>query len=152
VGKGTFIADAMRLAGATSIVDSAQDWPHISLEEIVRLQPDFLVFAASHSESGQNDFDVLAERPGWRGLEAVRNRRFAVISEAVNRPAPRIVSAIEDLAHQLHPAAFLDFPTPEKPAAPVTPAPGAPNPPAAAPARVTRNVLQPFIQEFACAR
>ncbi|HKN77374.1 MAG TPA: cobalamin-binding protein [Candidatus Acidoferrum sp.] len=114
VGKGTFIADAMRLAGATSIVDSAQDWPHISLEEIVRLQPDFLVFAASHSESGQNDFDVLAERPGWRGLEAVRNRRFAVISDAVNRPAPRIVSAIEDLARQLHPEAFSAQPGDDK--------------------------------------
>jgi len=106
IGKGTFIADAMRLAGATSIVDSAQDWPHMSLEEVVRLQPDYLVFASSHSDSAQNDFDVLAERPGWRGLEAVRNRRFAVISDAVNRPAPRIVSAIEDLARQLHPEAF----------------------------------------------
>jgi iron complex transport system substrate-binding protein len=114
VGKSTFIADALRLAGATSIVDSAQDWPHMSLEEVVRLQPDFLVFAASHSEAGQNDFDVLAERPGWRGLDAVRNRRFAVISDAVNRPAPRIVSAIEDLARQLHPEAFSAHPDDQK--------------------------------------
>jgi iron complex transport system substrate-binding protein len=114
VGKGTFIADALRLAGATSIVDSLQDWPHMSLEEVVRLQPDFLVFAAAHSDSGQNDFDVLAERPGWRGLEAVRNRRFAVISDAVNRPAPRIVTAIEDLARQLHPEAFSAHPGDEK--------------------------------------
>jgi iron complex transport system substrate-binding protein len=114
VGKGTFIADAMRLAGATSIVDSAQDWPHMSLEEVVRLQPEFLVFAASHSDSGQNDFDVLAERPGWRGLDAVRNRHFAVISDAVNRTAPRIVSAIEDLARQLHPEVFSARPEDEK--------------------------------------
>ncbi|MGB8473310.1 MAG: cobalamin-binding protein [Candidatus Acidiferrum sp.] len=106
VGKSTFIADALRLAGARSIVDSSQDWPQMSLEEVVRLQPDFLVFAESHAEAGRNDFDVLAERPGWRGLDAVRNRRFAVISEAVNRPAPRIVSAIEALARQLHPEAF----------------------------------------------
>ncbi|MGH9743255.1 MAG: ABC transporter substrate-binding protein [Candidatus Acidiferrum sp.] len=110
VGKDTFIADALRLAGASSIVDSSQDWPQMSLEEVVRLQPDFLVFAESHSQSGQNDFDVLAERPGWRGLDAVRNRRFAVISDAVNRPAPRIVSAIEDLARQLHPEAFSAVP------------------------------------------
>jgi iron complex transport system substrate-binding protein len=123
VGKGTFIADAMRLAGATSIVDSAQDWPHMSLEEVVRLQPDFLVFAASHSEAGQSDFDVLAERPGWRGLEAVRNRRFAVISDAVNRPAPRIVSAIEDLARQLHPEAFSAHPEDEKEKKTPTPVP-----------------------------
>jgi len=121
VGKGTFIADALRLAGATSIVDSAQDWPHMSLEEVVRLQPDFLVFAASHSDSGQNDFDVIAERHGGRGLEAVRNRRFAVISDAVNRPAPRIVTAIEDLARQLHPDAFSAHPEDEKEKKPPTP-------------------------------
>jgi iron complex transport system substrate-binding protein len=114
IGKSTFIADALRIAGAVSIVDSVQDWPHMSLEEVVRLQPDFLVFAASHSEAGQNDFAELAERPGWRGLDAVRNRHFAVISDAVNRPAPRIVSAIEDLARQLHPEAFSPQPGDEK--------------------------------------
>jgi cobalamin transport system substrate-binding protein len=125
-GKNTFIADALRLAGATSIVDSTQDWPHMSLEEVVRLQPDFLVFAASHSESGQNDFEVLAERPGWRGLDAVRNRRFAVISDAVNRPAPRIISAIEDLARQLHPEAFSAHPDDERERK--TPPPAQPQP------------------------
>ena len=113
-GKNTFIADALRLAGASSCVDSSQDWPQMRLEEVVRLQPDFLVFAESHSDSGQSQFDLLAERPGWRGLDAVRNRRFAVISDAVNRPAPRIVSAIEDLARQLHPEAFSAHPEGEK--------------------------------------
>lgn len=110
IGQNTFIADALRYAGAVSIVESQQGWPQMSLEEVVRLQPDYLVFAASHSDSPQSDFDALAERPGWRGLEAVRNRRFAVISDAVNRPAPRIVSAIEDLAKQLHPEAFAAHP------------------------------------------
>jgi iron complex transport system substrate-binding protein len=114
VGKGTFIADALKLAGATSIVDATQDWPQMSLEEVVRLQPDFLVFADSHSDNVRSQFDVLAERPGWRGLDAVRNRRFAVISDAVNRPAPRIVTAIEDLARQLHPEAFAAHPEEEK--------------------------------------
>jgi iron complex transport system substrate-binding protein len=106
IGQNTFVADALRYAGAVSIVESSQDWPQMSLEEIVHLQPEFLVFAPSHSETGQNDFDAVAERPGWRGLDAVRNRRVAVISEAVERPAPRIVSVIEDLARQLHPEAF----------------------------------------------
>jgi iron complex transport system substrate-binding protein len=106
IGQNTFIADALRYAGAVSILESAQDWPQMSLEEVVKQQPDFLVFAASHSESAQNDFDALAERPGWRGVEAVRQRRVAVITDAVNRPAPRIVSAIEELARQIHPEAF----------------------------------------------
>ncbi len=113
-GRNTFIADALRKAGAISIVGSTQDWPQMSLEEVVHLQPEYLVFAATHSEAGARDFEALVNRPGWHLLDAVHNRHYAVISDAVNRPAPRIVSAIEDLAHQLHPASFLDLPSPEK--------------------------------------
>lgn len=115
IGKDTFIADALRRAGAVSIVDSKQDWPQVNMEEVARLQPEVLVFADSHSETAPPSVDVLATRPGWRILNAVRNRNYAVVSDAVNRPAPRIVSAIEDLAAKLHPEAFA-----EKPAATAT--------------------------------
>ena len=114
VGRGTFIADALLHAGAVSIVDSSQDWPHVSLEEVAHLQPDYLIFADSHSESVPREVDTLATLPAWRILNAVANRRFAVISDAVNRPAPRIVSAIEDLARQLHPEAFAEKPSEAK--------------------------------------
>ena len=114
VGKHTFIADALRLAGAVSIVDSEQDWPQVSLEEVARLQPDLLVFAESHSESASPAVETLATLPGWSIMEAVNKRRVAVISDAVNRPAPRIVSAIEDLAKQLHPDAFTEKPESNK--------------------------------------
>lgn len=117
VGKSTFIADALGKAGAVSIVDSAQDWPQISMEEVAHLQPDYLVFAASHTDVGERNFESLATLPGWRILNAVRERHFAVVSDAVIRPAPRIVTAIEDLAHQLHPEAFAAPPVQEKPAA-----------------------------------
>lgn len=110
IGKNTFIADALRKAGAISIVDTTQDWPQISLEEVVRLQPEFLVIAAQDLANTPADLEALTARPGWRSLGAVRNRRFAVISDAVNRPAPRIVSAIEDLARKLHPEAFPEIP------------------------------------------
>jgi iron complex transport system substrate-binding protein len=122
-GKNTFIVDALRHAGAVSIVDSTKDWPQTNLEEVVRLQPDYLVFASSHSEDAARDFEALANRPGWRILDAVHNRRFAVISDAVNRPGPRIVSAIEDLARQLHPDAFAEPSVPGKDAAPKPPDP-----------------------------
>ena len=110
VGKDTFIADALHRAGAVSIVNSEQSWPQVSLEEVARLQPEFLVFAASHAETTPPTVEVLATFPGWRILDAVSNRRYAVISDAVNRPAPRIVTAIEDLARQLHPDAFVEKP------------------------------------------
>jgi iron complex transport system substrate-binding protein len=114
IGKDTFLADALRHAGAVSIVDSTQSWPQVNLEEVVKLQPDYLVFAESHSQSGTRELETLAELPGWRILDAVRNHHLAVISDAVNRPAPRIVSAIEDLARQLHPEAFVEKPDDRK--------------------------------------
>jgi iron complex transport system substrate-binding protein len=114
IGKDTFIADALRHAGAVSIVDSSQSWPQMNLEEVVKLQPEFLVFAASHGGIAARDIDALSSLPGWRILDAVRNRKFAVISDAVNRPAPRIISAIEDLARQLHPDAFIEVQEKEK--------------------------------------
>jgi iron complex transport system substrate-binding protein len=114
IGKNTFVADAIHRAGAVSIVDSNQDWPQVSLEEIARLQPDYLVFAASHTGSPGNEFEMLANRQGWQILDAVRNRRYAVADDAIIRPAPRIVSVIEDLARQLHPDAFREKLPPEK--------------------------------------
>jgi iron complex transport system substrate-binding protein len=114
IGKDTFIADALRRAGAVSIIDSKQDWPQVNLEEVAHLQPEVLVFAESHAETTPQHLDVLATRPAWRILNAVRDRNFAVISEAVNRPAPRIVTAIEELAQKLHPEAFVEKPAPDK--------------------------------------
>lgn len=106
VGRNTFLADALRRAGGVSVIDAEQDWPRISLEEVTRLDPEVLVFASSHSEAVRQTFESLAARPAWQGLTAVQQRQYAVISDAVNRPAPRLLQAIEELARQLHPAAF----------------------------------------------
>jgi iron complex transport system substrate-binding protein len=110
VGKGTFIADTLVHAGAASIVESSQNWPQISLEEVVHQQPEFLIFAESHSGTAPPTLEALANLPGWRILDAVRNHHIALVSDAVNRPAPRIVDVIEDLARELHPEAFADKP------------------------------------------
>lgn len=108
IGKDTFIADALRWAGAVSIVDTAQGWPEVNLEEVVKLQPEYLVVATGHGENLAHDMETYSTLPGWRLLGALRNGRIAVISDAVNRPAPRIISAIEELARQLHPEAFAE--------------------------------------------
>ena len=114
VGKDTFIADALRDAGGVSVIDSSQNWPQVSLEEVVRLQPEFLIFVESHSGAPPHKTDALSDLPGWRLLDAVRNRHYATISDAINRPAPRLVSAVEDLARQLHPDAFTEKPESDK--------------------------------------
>ena len=114
VGKDTFIADALRDAGAVSVIDSSQNWPQVSLEEVVRLQPEFLIFVESHLGSAPHQAEALPDRPGWRLLDAVHHHRYATIGDAINRPAPRLISAVEDLARQLHPDAFTEKPESDK--------------------------------------
>jgi len=112
VGRDTFIADALRHAGGKSVVDTKVEWPHPGMEEIVRLQPEFLVFASAHGGDTQRDIEELRTRPGWKSLAAMQRGDIIVVSDAINRPAPRMVDAIEQLARALHPEAFASIEMP----------------------------------------
>ncbi|HEV3258225.1 MAG TPA: PocR ligand-binding domain-containing protein, partial [Gemmataceae bacterium] len=51
---------------------------------------------------------ALTQRPGWRDLRAVRDRRVYLAdgNQYLNRPGPRLVESLEILAEVLHPAMF----------------------------------------------
>jgi iron complex transport system substrate-binding protein len=105
IGQNTFIADALRFAGAESAVLSKQQWPHLSIEEVVRLQPDYLVFTSDHGPVVTTLADLRA-RPVWRDLDAVETGHVINVSVEAIRPSPGLVDAIEQLAHDVHPEAF----------------------------------------------
>jgi len=117
VGRGTFLADALRRAGAHSVVDATADWPPVSLEEIALLDPEFLVFANANSAEAEEQIEELRARPGWRDLEAMRRGNTIILSDAINRPAPRLVDAMEQLARALHPEVFAPHGAPSSGAA-----------------------------------
>ena len=50
---------------------------------------------------------ALRSREDWKQLRAVELGHVAVMSEEVNRPSPGLVDAIEQLAREVHPEAFL---------------------------------------------
>jgi iron complex transport system substrate-binding protein len=106
IGQNTFIADALRFAGAESVVLSDQNWPQLSLEEVVRLQPDYLVFTGEHGGEAAIKLAGLRARPVWKDLAAVQMGHVVDVSEEAVRPSPGLVDVIEDLAHKLHPDAF----------------------------------------------
>ena len=106
IGQNTFIADALRFAGAESVIVSDQNWPQVNLEEVVRLQPDFIVLTGNHAESGSAHLKELRARPVWKALEAVELGHVVVASQEMLRPSPGMIGAIERLARALHPEAF----------------------------------------------
>ena len=110
IGQNTFIADALRWAGAESAIVAQQNWPQVSIEEVVRLQPEYIVLTSDHSESDAaskpSELENLRTRPAWKALKAVEMGHVVVASDEIDRPSPGLIGAIEQLARELHPEAF----------------------------------------------
>jgi iron complex transport system substrate-binding protein len=109
IGQNTFVADALRWAGAESIITSSQNWPQVSLEEVVRLQPEYIVIAGDHAQAeraGSKGATDLRRRPTWRDLQAVKQRHLVIANDEISRPSPGLVDAIEQLARDLYPQVF----------------------------------------------
>jgi iron complex transport system substrate-binding protein len=106
IGQNTFIADALRWAGAESIILSDQNWPQISFEEAVRLQPDYIVFTSNHTGTDPKQLVELRSRSDWSTLRAVELGQVLVLTDEIARPSAGLVDAIEQLARKLHPDAF----------------------------------------------
>jgi iron complex transport system substrate-binding protein len=121
IGNNTFIADALRWAGVRSVIDTKDNWPQISMEEVVKLDPDYIIYADNQmGENGAKDsaapsdlraaiahhLDELRNQPAWRQLTATREGHVAVVDEEIEVPAPGLIDTIELLARELHPALF----------------------------------------------
>jgi len=105
VGRHAFITEAVEAAGAECVTsDVPQEWPRLSLEEVVRLAPDTLVLIANgHPTLSTVE---LTTRPGWNRVPAVVSRRFVEIDARLEHSSPLVFDAIEQLAGKLHPEAF----------------------------------------------
>ncbi len=112
VGRNTFLADALRSAGARPALELPQDWPNVSLESVVRAQPEYLIFSADDRAQALRQVDELRNQPGWRDLQAMRDRRIVILSESISHPSPRLIDAIEELARALYPDRFAFYRAP----------------------------------------
>ena len=108
-GPGTFVHELIEIAGGRNIFeDAGAQWPQVSLEEVVRRDPDIIVIASEEAARG-GFAERLAGRPGWRDVDAVRNGRVHALNASFfNRPGPAVGPAATMLARLLHPDAFQE--------------------------------------------
>jgi len=105
VGGDTFLNDVLSRAGAESVTaELGQDWPRLSLEFVIEHDPDYLVLP--HTFGLEARLARLAAGPPWQQVRATAENRIIWLEDAVLRPGPRIVDAIEALARALHPEIF----------------------------------------------
>jgi iron complex transport system substrate-binding protein len=102
VGPRAYLGELLEIAGGRNILADAAmiPYPRISLETVVRLDPD-LILDASGMGDLKEDVRSMQDRmrEPWlrhRELSAVRNGRVvAITSEALVVPGPRVIDAVE---------------------------------------------------------
>ncbi len=89
----TFIGQLISLAGGRPLFDDAREsWPMVSIEEILRRDPDIIIVPVG--EMRPTSVERIREIPGWRDLRAVRaGNIFTIPADLSNRPGPHIATA-----------------------------------------------------------
>jgi len=106
--SGHWMAEMIELAGGVDALSRRGGYSvRIEWEEVIHWAPEVLVLmpCGFHAQPALAQASLLAARPGWSELPAVRQGRvFAVdASGYFVRPGPRLVGGVELLAHLLHP-------------------------------------------------
>ena len=110
-GGGTFVSEAITLAGGNNIFDDAQEqWPLVSPEQVLLRKPDWVLLgndmagSGAPSASGMDASGLLQGSPLLQNLGAVKQGRVAVVNgDFVYRYGPRLADGVVLLAKILHP-------------------------------------------------
>lgn len=98
-GPGSFIGETLARLGVRNIVPAELGpFPKINPEFVVRANPDVIIVSERNAQG-------LAQRPGWRGIRAVREDRVCLFpadqANVLVRPGPRMDEAAALMARCL---------------------------------------------------
>jgi len=106
-GSGTFQQLMFDLVGVENIAADLEGWGQLSLEEIVVRDPQVIIFGAGPFVP--TTVESIKARAGWGGISAVvEDRVYAIDTDLLDLPGPRLVEGLEQLAMLLHPEAFAE--------------------------------------------
>lgn len=102
-GEETFIHELVEAGGGTNVAAEAgiDEYPQLTDETIVEQDPEWLVLNTNSPE--------VPDGPAYESTTAVENEQTVTIDiNHLNRPAPRIVHAVTELAETFHPEAYAE--------------------------------------------
>jgi iron complex transport system substrate-binding protein len=111
MAAGNWMPELVAMAGGVNLFGKAGEHsPWMKFEEIIAADPDLILIAPCgfNMDRAAIDLPVLAARPEWPRLKAVKARKVFLGegNQYFNRPGPRIVESLEILAEILHPELF----------------------------------------------
>lgn len=103
VGHGHYATDALRWAGGHNVFAALRGSRQVSAEAIFTHDPDVIISL----QQVPKDPALIAQRPGWHRLRAVRTGRVVVLERGHKLiPGPRQTDAVQAYARALHPERF----------------------------------------------
>jgi len=98
IGGGSFLSELVEIAGGRNVYDSSSaPSPAVAFEDIVRLDPDFILASPESTKR-------LKQRARWRALRAMRSGAILLLdTTVVGRPAVRLGESAMSLVRLLHP-------------------------------------------------
>ena len=105
-GKGSFADDLIRLAGGENVAgDEKKMYPRFGMEEIIKRAPEIILISTHNPNVDYQK--VLQEWSRWKTIPAVKTGRIHLInSDLIDRPSPRIIDGLEEMARIFHPEQF----------------------------------------------
>jgi iron complex transport system substrate-binding protein len=106
INDNTFQDEMIRTAGGRNIAAGESiRYPTLTYEEVVVRAPEVIIMTTMSPDEDYRS--VTREWSRFPTVPAVKNGRIYVIdSDIIDRPSPRIVAGLEELARLLHPEAF----------------------------------------------
>lgn len=107
VGNATFIHQLITLAGGANVAAGSNPYPRFSREQVISLAPDVMVIS---SMARATVFEQVRNQwMQWPAIPAVRKGAVYIApSNIFDRPTPRLVDGLEQMARYIHPQLFED--------------------------------------------
>jgi iron complex transport system substrate-binding protein len=107
VTSSTFIGQIVSLFGLKNIANAANKasdggYPELSAEYIVTAQPQLIFLADNQAADGGQSPSVVAARPGWGEIPAVRDHEVIGLNDDIaSRWGPRLPLLVEEIARAI---------------------------------------------------
>ena len=110
-GTGTYIDEALSLIGAKNVAANGDQWPALTEEAAIGLNPDVIITTDTYTE---NVVDTLKSLAGWENVTAIKNNDVYLLTDSneMNQPNQHVVSGIIEMAKDIYPDVYGDLKDP----------------------------------------
>jgi iron complex transport system substrate-binding protein len=104
IGRESYLTDMVRRAGGVSVTaDVPTAFPRFSDEAALAARPEAIILPTGGSMGTANSTVATALK---RSPAALNNRIYKINEDHLQRPGPRLVDGLEEMARALHPEVF----------------------------------------------